>query len=390
MIPYADLPWFLTLLAVAVPAVLLQLAGRPVRLYATFAALLMTVAIFSDSVGVGWTLIEVAAFIAWESALILGYALLRRRWNPSAVFHAVVLAALAPLIAVKVSPLLGIASPIGTTLIGFLGISYVTFRCLEIVIETRDGLITHVGFLDLLSFLLFFPTIASGPIDRFRRFVAERGVVRSRQEYVDLLRQGLPRIFLGVFYKFVVAGIIQLKWLGPATARHGLIGSDVSYMYAYGLYLFFDFAGYSALAVGTAHLFGVKVMDNFNKPFLAQNIREFWQRWHISLSTWFRDFVFMRFAMLNARRKWLKDRRTSASAGYVLSMGLMGVWHGLSANYILYGLYHGLLLAGYEWFAAANKKHGWMPDTRATRWASIAVTFQAVFFGFLIFSGRIV
>lgn len=115
--------------------------------------------------------------------------------------------------------------------------------------------------------------------------------------------------------------------------------------YTYGLYLFFDFAGYSSMAVGTAYILGIRLPDNFRQPFISLDMKDFWNRWHISLSTWFRDFIFNRFMMKALKDKWFSDRIYAASAGYVVNMFIMGLWHGLEAHYIEYGLYHGVVLA---------------------------------------------
>jgi membrane protein involved in D-alanine export len=382
--PYADLPWFLTLLAVCLPAVALGLLGAPMKWYRLFATAAMLVAIFSRTSHTRWLLFSVALYFVFEATLVLAYAAVRKRWDPKPLFYCAVLASLAPLLSVKFE------TSSAPSLFAFLGISYLTFRCVEVLFELHDGLIPEIAGRDFFSFLLFFPTLSSGPIDRYRRFQRDHEAVPTRREYLGMLDGAVPRLFQGVLYKFVIAAAIQQYWLSPVSAMPRTLATTVSFAYAYGLHLFFDFAGYSALAVGTSYIFGIRVMDNFDKPFLARNIREFWNRWHISLSTWFRDFVFMRFALLNAKLKVLKSRQASASAGYMLSMGLMGVWHGLTANFILYGLYHGVLLVGYEWFAKFNKGAKLVPDTRLMRALGVALTVQLVFFGFLIFSGRIV
>ena len=113
---------------------------------------------------------------------------------------------------------------------------------------------------------------------------------------------------------------------------------QVGYACVYGLYLFFDFAGYSAMAVGTSYLLGIKTPDNFNKPFLSVDIKDFWNRWHITLSSWFRDFIFTRFMVDSARKKRFSNRLIGASVGLVLNMLIMGVWHGMEGHYILDGL----------------------------------------------------
>ena len=120
---------------------------------------------------------------------------------------------------------------------------------------------------------------------------------------------------------------------------------SLSYMYAYTLYLFFDFAGYSAFAVGFSYLLGIRTPENFDRPFLARDIRDFWNRWHMSLSFWFRDHIYNRFLFTALKGRWFRSPQLASSAGYLLTMGLMGLWHGTALHFLAYGLYHGVLLA---------------------------------------------
>jgi membrane protein involved in D-alanine export len=166
---------------------------------------------------------------------------------------------------------------------GFLGISYITFRALDIVFCLRDNVIAAPGTIDFLMFLFFFPTISAGPIDRYRRFASDWRRKRTRAEFLGDLDGAVHRLFRGFVYKFIVAALIKQHWLEPA-ARSGSFRALLSYMYAYSFYLFFDFAGYSAFAIALSYLFGVHTPENFRQPFLARNIRDFWNRWHITLS----------------------------------------------------------------------------------------------------------
>src|SRR5206468_5930932 len=120
----------------------------------------------------------------------------------------------------------------------------------------------------------FFPTISSGPIDRYRRFTADWRKRRTRAEFLLDLNHAVHRLFRGFFYKFIVAALIKQYWLDRAAEGAGF-GALVSYMYAFSLYLFFDFAGYSAFAIAFSYLFGVHTPENFNHPFAARDIRDF-------------------------------------------------------------------------------------------------------------------
>jgi membrane protein involved in D-alanine export len=244
------------------------------------------------------------------------------------------------------------------------------------------------GTLDLLMFLFFFPTISAGPIDRYRRFLTDWRKKRTRAEFLGDLDCAVHRFFRGLFYKFIVAALIKQHWLEPA-ARSGSFGALLSYMYAYSFYLFFDFAGYSAFAISLSYLFGIHTPENFRQPFLARNIRDFWNRWHITLSFWFRDHVYMRFLLAAARGKWFRSLNTAAILGYFLAFGLMGLWHGIELHYIVYGFYQATLLSGFHIFSDWNKSRHYWREGFLSNALAVFITFHFVCFGLLIFSGRI-
>ena len=201
------------------------------------------------------------------------------------------------------------------------------------------------------------------------------------------LDTAVQHIFRGFLYKFILAALIQTYWLSHVSHGHGW--NVVSYMYGYSLYLFFDFAGYSAFAIGFSYLLGVRTPENFRLPFLAANIRDFWTRWHITLSFWFRDHVYMRFLLAAAKGKWFKGKHTGNYLGLFLTFGLMGLWHGTQTHYLLYGVYHATLLCAYDWFARWNKQTKRWGDGPAWRVFNVVLTIQFVCFGLLLFSGRL-
>src|SRR5262249_39150556 len=193
--------------------------------------------------------------------------------------------------------------------------------------------------------LLFVPTISAGPIDRFRRFTRELETLPRRgRDYLDDVEAGIHRIAQGCLYKFVLAYLIDRHVLRPLGTRPGTLAA-VEYMYAFSAYLFFDFAGYSAFAIGVGRFFGIHVPENFNAPFLSRSFREMWNRWHITLSWWLRDHVYMRFMLAATRRRWFGGSAWWAHVtALLLTMGLMGCWHGLEPRYVVYGLYQGVML----------------------------------------------
>ena len=272
-------------------------------------------------------------------------------------------------------------------LLAFIGISYMSFKTIQIMLEISDGLIKEkISVKDYLQFLLFFPTVSAGPIDRSRRFLKEINEVMPRKEYLELAGDGVYRIVLGLLYKVVLSTYVYQMLL--ALNNTGTVVYSIKYMYLYTLYLFFDFAGYSLMAVGSSNILGIQTPMNFNKPFLSVDIKDFWTRWHITLSTWLRDFVFSRVLMQVIRKKWFKNRLHNATYAYMVNMLVMGFWHGLSVSYIVYGFYHGVLMAGFEVY---QKKSSFYKKNKNKNWYKLLswfVTMNLVMIGFFIFSGE--
>ena len=272
-------------------------------------------------------------------------------------------------------------------LLAFIGISYMSFKTIQIMLEISDGLIKEkISVKDYLQFLLFFPTVSAGPIDRSRRFLKEINEVMPRKEYLELAGDGIYRIVLGLLYKVVLSTYVYQMLL--TLNNTGTVVYSIKYMYLYTLYLFFDFAGYSLMAVGSSNILGIQTPMNFNKPFLSVDIKDFWTRWHITLSTWLRDFVFSRVLMQAIRKKWFKNRLHNATYAYMVNMLVMGFWHGLSISYIVYGFYHGVLMAGFEVY---QKKSSFYKKNKNKNWYKLLswfVTMNLVMIGFFIFSGE--
>lgn len=418
--PYISFLYFALLIYPLVPAAVLGLAGRLGLWYVLLASAGMIWLQYDNpfsrpsaprpvagALAGLWhsapQLVYLLAFTAFELAVMLAYAAVRRRGNSRWLYYLAVGLALAPLALVKFYPLLtgqqqvfGLASSPTQALlvpglvdtVGFLGISYVTFRAVDVIINLRDGLIERPGVGLYLAFLLFFPTLSAGPIDRIRRFSGDWRHPRTGAEYLADMDAGFYRLAQGFLYKFLIAYWIWIHWLLPAAGQHGALGL-LSYMYAYSLYLFFDFAGYSAFAIGVSRFLGVHTPENFRAPFLSRNFKDFWNRWFLSLSFWLRDHVYMRFVLGATRRKLFRNKYVASYIGYLLTMGLMGLWHGPQANYLAYGLYQGIMLIGSDFLARWNQRRHLLPDNSLTRALSVLLTVNLVCFGLLIFSGRL-
>ena len=374
---YDGVMFFIVLIIGLIPAAVLGVKEKNLKTYTMFFSLVLIYLIYKES-PIELFYLVIYIFVEWH--IIAIYQWSRRRFGAVKIFYYHALfGALLPLVIAKVSGL------VGNHWFSFLGISYVTFKVLQIIIESYDGIIEKSSFSNTMCFLLFFPSLSSGPIDRSKRFEEDLLQTREKTEYIALLETGIRKILIGYLYKFVLAAI-TFRYLSQIGQRY-----DVQYVflyaYVYGVYMFFDFAGYSLMAIGTSYILGIRTPENFNKPFISKDIKEFWDRWHITLSHWFRDFLFSRYMMNAIRNKKFKNRLNAASAGFIINMLVMGVWHGLSQDYLLYGLYHGVLLALTERY----QKKKWYKKVKNKKWYQIIswfVTLNLVMFGFLIFSGQ--
>jgi membrane protein involved in D-alanine export len=382
MTPYSSFLFFIILGVLLLPTMVLGIMGKRLRYYNVFVSIVVLAIIFSEG-SAGF--LSLVAFIVLQLLLIKGYIAYRQKKNNSLVFYVMSMLSILPLILSKVLPILAVDN-----WASFLGISYLTFRAVQIIIETRDGLIKQqLSIYQLVYFMLFYPTISSGPIDRFRRFQKDEEKRWAPEEYKELLYKGINKIFLGFLYKFIIGYSINTYFIMNLDhIADGMFTYHLLYMYSYSLYLFFDFAGYTAFAVGVSYIMGIRSPENFNKPFISRNIKDFWNRWHMSLSFWFRDYVFMRFVFLMKKKKWIQNKMLVSNLGYILLFLLMGVWHGLAIQYIIYGAYHALMMTGFNFFETWNKKHKRWPTGRMMTVVSIIITFHVVCFGFYLFSGR--
>ena len=374
---FADPSFFVLLAAVVAVAAAIGLSGHTLRHYGLAVSAAFLACVFFKTPA---QLAALVAFLAVARAAVLALA---RDPKAPACYAVAVAATLAPLAVYKVSAVFD------QSLWGFVGISYVTFKAVQVVIEVRDGLISRedLGLEDWLYFLLFFPQFSSGPIDRSRRFAADAHAAPDRDAYAGLLARGVLLLLAGALYKVVVATWLH-RFYAPSAAGDAL--QQVQTALIYGLYLFCDFQGYSLMAMGASYCLGIRCPRNFRAPFAAEDIVDFWNRWHITLSTWFRDFVFMRFTRFAMRHKLIRGGRLRvAQCAFIVDMLVMGFWHGVAWDYILYGLYHGLLLAATQTVqkrSAFYKAHRREPWFRACSWA---LTQVLVFLGFAIFSGQV-
>jgi len=264
------------------------------------------------------------------------------------------------------SPLLDMVLPVG--------ISFYTFQSLSYSIDVYRGALRPTrSFVDLALYVAFFPQLVAGPIVRATNFLPQlKQMPEVRAADVE---EGLARIAGGFVKKVVLADSLARycdSVFGNLDAYGGLNLWLASVAYAYQIY--FDFSGYSDIAIGTARLFGFRIPENFDRPYLATNPRDFWRRWHISLSTWLRDYLYI---SLGGNRKG----RGRALTNLFITMLLGGLWHGAAWHFVVWGAFHGLWLTLHRLVADARGER----EPRSPVWFRRMATFGAVCFGWLIF-----
>ena len=223
-----------------------------------------------------------------------------------------------------------------------LGFSFLAFELIHVALDRGRGL-AGGSLTDLAAFALFFPSRIAGPLKRLPDFTAAVARAEASSENVYA---GLCRILLGLVKKVVIADT-----LGLMVAEVGYAATPAHVwrvVLAYSLQIFFDFSAYSDVAVGVSRVLGIKVPENFQRPYLSPNIQEFWNRWHITLSTWVRGYVFLPLGHRLFRTGLRRHPLGIAAASYLVSFVIVGAWHGLAPNYVVWGAYHGLLLTGYH------------------------------------------
>jgi alginate O-acetyltransferase complex protein AlgI len=269
-------------------------------------------------------------------------------------------------------------NPLSERLLIPLGISYFTFKLIHYALETARGRISGHSFASFFTYVFLFPIFSAGPIERFDHFLANREQKVSR----ELLAEGGTRILQGLIKKFVFAELIIYPLLAEKTTA--LLLDDaraiaplrtwlhLALAYAY---FYLDFSSYSDIAIGGARLFGFRVTENFNFPFLAPNISNFWNRWHISLSNWCRSYVYMPVI------GWTRNPYLATYATFAA----IGLWHAGNWNQLSWGLYHatgitifqawGRMRRRYKW----KKLEGWKSQLVGTGITIVFVTGSYVF-----------
>lgn len=268
----------------------------------------------------------------------------------------------------SINDLLGLAIPVPQISLP-IGISFFTFQALSYVVDVyTDKVGVQKNFFNILLYVSFFPQLIAGPIVKYHDINEQ---IDNRQQNLDKIAMGMRRFICGMGKKVLIANTMgqvtdiifdsELSQLSILTAWLGAI--------AYIFQIYYDFSGYSDMAIGLGHMFGFEFKENFNYPYGAKNIQDFWRRWHISLSTWFKEYLYI---PLGGNRKG----KTRTAINKIIVFFATGLWHGANWTFVLWGLYHGLFLL-LEEFVPLLKK---LPRVFAHIYTIIVVTIGFVLF----------
>lgn len=218
-----------------------------------------------------------------------------------------------------------------------LGISFITFQGISYIVDIyRGDAVSNKNPLETALYITFFPKLVSGPIIKYKDFASQ---LKNRKESLKYFSYGIERIIIGLSKKVIISDILGETVDNIFTLSKSGIDTPTAWIgiICYTLQIYFDFSGYTDTAIGLGSLFGFKFIENFNYPYISKSITEFWRRWHISLSTWFKEYLYI---PLGGNRKG--KFRTYLNLFIVFFS--TGIWHGASFNFIVWGLWHGLFM----------------------------------------------
>lgn len=278
--------------------------------------------------------------------------------------------------------------------LAWLGFSFVAFRLIHTLRDRQVGILPAMSLLEYVSYVIFFPAYTAGPIDRAERFVVDfRALPAMNGLNASRLAEGSWRIIQGLFKKFVIADSLAQGMALTVTNAQQTQSSLALWvlLYGYALRLYFDFAGYSDIAIGIAILFGIRLPENFRRPYLRTNITKFWQSWHITLSEWVRFYVFIPLSRWLLRRPMRPSSTIIVLITQLATMTVIGLWHGITWNYLIWGLWHGLALFIHkQWSDRTRKWYRGLAQypNRKRAWSVLTwfVTFQYVVLGWVWFA----
>ncbi len=228
--------------------------------------------------------------------------------------------------------------------IRMIGVSYFIFKIIHFLVESYRGKTERLSLATYLNYMVFFPSFISGPINRYNPFAESLDRAAPPARSADL-KAGAERVVHGLFKKLVLVQLLYPHIL--TSSAPGLAGLSffeiVGGLYAYAFYFYFDFSGYTDLAIGCARILGIELPENFRSPFLKKNIRDLWTNWHMSLTSWLVDYIYWPIVRKLRSRDAFRDHPVLLSnIGMIITFVICGMWHGEGLNFIVWGAYHGL------------------------------------------------
>lgn len=343
------------------------------------------------------------AGLAVIAALALGYALTGSLWTLALLVLDIVLVAvtwwlartelvrgrlgiawIVVLVVVLVISKLSVAQAyLGAAI--WIGVSYLIFRLIHLTIDARNGRLGDSTLPETLSYALHPTTLVAGPIDRVQRHTAEQRCQGEVTEPAKYVNDGVWRLFVGLFKKAALANVLYAFIAAHDMARQPDQSQGIAWLWlvAFSFYLYFDFAAYSDIAIGAGRLVGLRLPENFANPYMQPTIARFWQSWHITLSTWLRDYVFFPLSRGLLKRYGSRFSAPILLVSHVTTMVVCGLWHGLSTGFAAWGLWHGLGLFAYSQLPALRRRFR-LPLLPAA--LGVACTYGFVTLGWVFFS----
>jgi alginate O-acetyltransferase complex protein AlgI len=270
----------------------------------------------------------------------------------------------------------------------WLGFSYIAFRLLHTIRDRQSGRLPAVSLSEYVIYVIFFPALTAGPIDRIERFVGD--LRRPLALTADDLGIAGKRLAIGLFKKFAIADALALISLNTTNALQvHVAGWGWVLLYAYAFQIYFDFSGYTDIAIGLGRLLGFKLPENFNSPYLKSNLTQFWNNWHMTLTQWFRAYFF------NPVTRSLRSRKKPLPIPAIIfitqlaTMVMIGLWHGVTWNFVLWGLWHGFgLFVHNRWSELTRVRFATLSprDQKLLNVGGVLLTFHFVALGWVFFA----
>ncbi|MCC7451187.1 MAG: hypothetical protein IT324_27495 [Anaerolineae bacterium] len=288
------------------------------------------------------------ALIVLDVALVLGTWRVVRSGGPRWIIGWI--AALVVILVVAKWPALSFGPAV------WIGVSYLIFRLIHVCLDARNNRLGDITLPEMIVYALHPATLIAGPIDRVQRSAAEQRCQPTvPRQYIN---DGLWRLLIGLFKKAALANLCYAFIAAHDMARQPDQPQGIAWLWlvVYSFYLYFDFAAYSDMAIGVARLMGMRLPENFANPYMQPTIARFWQAWHITLSTWLRDYIFFPLSRNLMKRYGSRFAMPILLISHLTTMIACGLWHGLGSGFAAWGAWHGLGLFGYSQVPALRQR----------------------------------